>query len=90
MKRHSLMGTQVKDLITGVTGMVTAVTQYITGCDQLLVSVPPDPEKPNVMPDSIWLDDSRLVRIGKDKLVLEVEGPDAAKPKGFGPPAPIK
>ena len=88
MKRHPLMGTIVKDKITGITGMVSACCQYITGCDQLLITPKATDDKPDFQPESTWLDDVRAERVGTTKLVLE-EVIKKTSP-GFGPPAPIK
>ncbi len=55
---HPSIGKQATDRITGFWGTVTGYVQYITGCNQLLVS-------PRVRPDGNldeprWIDEQRL------------------------------
>lgn len=77
------LGIKVKDKITGFTGYVTAYTKYITGCNQALVQAEMEEGKPGVYPESAWIDEQRLERVGRDTITLDNE-----KGPGFGPPAP--
>ncbi len=76
------LGLTMTDKITGVTGVVIAVTEYLTGCNQLLIQPPAGDS--GVYVDCIWIDEQRLDNIATRKRVtLENE-----KTPGFGPQAP--
>ncbi|MQU72366.1 hypothetical protein [Sinorhizobium meliloti] len=49
------LGSYAKDCITNFTGVVTGHAEYITGCDQYLLS----PQTPDKEPK--WFDEQRLV-----------------------------
>ncbi len=49
------LGSYAKDCITNFTGVVTGHAEYITGCDQYLLS----PQTPDKGPK--WFDEQRLV-----------------------------
>jgi len=69
MKKHlSLLGFTVRDRVTGITGVVTAISFELYGCIQALVNPGAREEKPQ---DSFWFDAKRLVVIG-DNPVMEV------------------
>lgn len=63
------LGKTAKDRVTGFTGIVTGFAQYLTGCDQYLIL--PSAKKDEKYPDSVWLDDTRLVFSKKTVVVLE-------------------
>lgn len=77
------LGIKVKDKVTGFTGIVTAYCKYMTGCNQALVQAEIEENKPGVYPESAWIDEQRLDRIGRSVVTL-----DNSKSPGFGPPAP--
>lgn len=64
------LGLEVKDKITGFTGIITARASYITGCDKYGVTPPVD--KDGKVRDSEWFDDGRLEIIGKGVAVDDV------------------
>ena len=80
-----ILGETRRDRITGLTGVVTAITKYITGCNQLLLQPASTSEKPNDPPEPYWFDEQRCERVGQDRIVLENE-----KTPGFDRPAPKK
>ena len=67
------LGEQVKDSITGFKGTVTARVQYITGCNQYLVT-PKMKRGENKAPSATWYDE--------DRLLDSVKRPKARKPIG--------
>jgi len=78
-------GVTVKDRITGFQGVVTGRTNYITGCNQIMVN----PQKINTdgkLADSEWFDENRLQLLAEPRIVLGVpevtgDGPMEAAPK---------
>lgn len=63
------LGTKVKDKISGFSGIVTGRCQYLSGCNQAMVT-------PQVLADGkpiepIWIDEQRLDRVDDSMLVLE-------------------
>lgn len=79
------LGYEVKDKITGFKGTVTGRAQYVTGCDQYLVT----PKSKGVtFADSSWIDEGRLI-IGKQLLKPEdvqlKESILSKKPRKGGP-----
>ncbi|WP_240533448.1 hypothetical protein [Sinorhizobium fredii] len=69
-----------KDQLTGFSGIVIGRAQYITGCDQYLLT-PRTPDK-----DAKWFDEQRLVI---DPTYAPVELDNSNGP-GADLPAPIK
>lgn len=63
------LGAQYKDRITGFTGTAIGHVEYLTGCHQtLLAPITDDPAK---APDSHWMDDQRLHRVGSELISLD-------------------
>ncbi len=77
------LGSKVKDKITGFTGIVVGLVEYISGCNQVLVSPPVDKEGKHV--DSHWFDVQRLEIQDEPKVVL-----DNGDTPGFDMAAPVK
>lgn len=77
------MGRKCTDSITGFSGVVTAYAEYITGCNQLLLT--PKTVKKGEMKRSSWVDEQRVVFSNKKAVVL-----DNSESPGFGPEAPIR
>ena len=55
------IGDQVTDKVSGLTGIVTAKVEYMTGCIQYLIT--PKWVKGTVFAEGHWVDDMRLERI---------------------------
>lgn len=54
-------GAYVKDLVTGLCGVVISRMDSITGCDRYCVQPPCDPKNTEgKMPDAVWFDDQCL------------------------------
>jgi len=68
--RNSHIGKQATDLITGFEGLVCGYAQYITGCDQYLLS-PKCAEGDNTVVEGTWFDANRLEFQKTKKVVLE-------------------
>ncbi len=77
------LGVTVKDKITGFTGIVTGCVNYITGCNQVLVT--PKMDKAGSFVAPVWLDEQRCVQVGK--AIIKI---DNSTSKGFDVAAPIR
>jgi len=77
------LGSKVRDIITGFTGIATGRAEYISGCSQLLVA--PPLAKDGAARESEWFDEQRLTVDPRAKpIVLDntaTPGPDKAAPK---------
>lgn len=80
-KLHKIMGKTATDKISGFKGVVTAYAQYISGCNQCLLSPPVDGDGKYQSGD--WFDEQRLEFASKKKVTLD----NGVNP-GFGPTAP--
>lgn len=78
-----VLGSKVKDKITGFSGIVLGYVSYISGCNQALVSPPVGSD--GTFKDSHWFDEQRLDRIGDEIIALD----NGANP-GFDKPAPTR
>jgi len=77
------LGDTVRDRITGFEGVVTGRVEYITGCNQLLVS---PRVKDGAKQDACWFDEQRCeVDVSAERIVL-----DNSKTPGADMPAPIR
>lgn len=85
MAKFEKLGIEVKDKITGFTGVITGLANYITGCDQYLVQPQGEGDK---YPDSRWIDEGRLSPTEKGTLI-ELDDVKAEK-NGCDVSAPIK
>ena len=77
------LGKLAKDKITGFEGTITGYCQYLTGCDQYLISHKVDKEGKSV--EGLWIDVNRL-NISK-KTVIKL---NTKKEKGAMDQPPIK
>lgn len=77
----TILGSRVRDSITGFSGIVTGRCEYISGCNQALVA--PAAKEDGTLPDSQWFDEQRLSRTD-DSLVELDNGPNP----GFDRQAP--
>lgn len=77
-----ILGSQVKDRITGFKGVVTGYCAYLSGCNQALVA--PKVTKDGSFKQGEWFDVQRLERVGTSVVVLEngaTPGHDRPAPK---------
>ena len=71
MNQHlKLLGWRVKDIITGIEGVVTSVDFNLYGCVQAIVQAAAD-EK-GIIPDGRWFDVSRLAPIGERPVMAPI------------------
>jgi len=85
------LGTKVKDLVTGLTGIATSRLEYLNGCVQIAVSPLANEGK---VPDSVWIDHQQLVCIGRgvaDKIAtgFEAETEDTEESQAFKRGGPV-
>lgn len=67
------LGREVKDRVTGFTGIAIAETKYLNGCVQLLVMPKMATPKKNETPEhptGTYIDVEQLVVVGRKKIVL--------------------
>jgi hypothetical protein len=78
----AVLGKKVKDKITGFEGIATGYVQYLTGCNQVLVT--PKIGKSGEHKEPHWFDEQRLTVDSKVKAVKldngKNPGPDKAAP----------
>lgn len=79
--------TKVRDKYTGLEGIVTGISRYVTGCDQYLLTQPVDKDGKHVT--AHWTDDHRLTVVEKAPKEPIVEEQPAEK-RGAGEPAPVR
>lgn len=75
-------GIEVKDIVTGVTGIVSAQSKWLNGCIRYSVQ-PKSKEGENVMPDCWWVDEEQLVKIS-DGVIVKAKrtgGPSMKSPR---------
>ncbi|KQV66601.1 hypothetical protein [Caulobacter sp. Root343] len=69
-RAESILGSTVKDRITGFSGVATSYTTYLTGCNR--VGVTPTVDADGKTREDAWFDEQRLdVIADKDKVVLD-------------------
>jgi hypothetical protein len=79
------LGVKAKDVVTGLTGIVTGRAQYLTGCDQYSITCKASEEG---VVNSRWVDENSIEVMDNKPIVL----PGSAENPG-GPsnnPAPLK
>ena len=72
------LGARAKDQITGFTGVVTGMCQYISGCNQVLL-IPPVKADGDLISGQ-WFDVQRVAVLEGERVVLNnggTPGPDA-------------
>ncbi len=68
-----ILGSKVKDRITGFQGIATSRIEYLNGCVQYCVKPPVD--KDGKIVDGEWFDDAQLTVVGKGVSVeKELDG----------------
>lgn len=72
-------GEPVADIITGFRGHITGRADYLTGCNQYLVTPPVDKDGKRV--DSAWYDENRL-RIDTERTRIVLDQVHAGDPPG--------
>jgi hypothetical protein len=78
-----VLGSEVKDKVTGFKGVAVARVEYLNGCAQYCVK--PKMAKDGKMPEGQYIDDDQLEVIGKG-IVIPVDnlgGPSSDTPSGI-------
>ena len=65
-------GDKVREVVSGLEGIITGSVSYLTGCNQHLVTL--SPKDSYSEPTLIWYDDSRLELIKDQKVKIEIDG----------------
>jgi hypothetical protein len=78
------MGATVTDKVTGFTGIVSGLCQYLTDCNQALVQPPVD--KDGKFQEPRWIDEQRL-EVDTSKIPLTI---DNGSNPGCDLPAPVR
>ncbi len=76
------LGVMAHDRITGFTGRVTGLVDYISGCNQALII--PEVDKDGRLVEGHWFDVQRIEVLPGEVLVLDngqTPGADVAAPK---------
>lgn len=81
------LGTTANDVVTGFEGVVTGRAQYLTGCDQYVLT--PKVEK-GAFQDGRWFDENRLEMVRGKVLRLPVLSDKKTGGPATGSPAPVK
>lgn len=74
-------GDEVKDLVTGFTGIVTSVTEFLNGCRRVCVC--PPAKEDNTFQDERWFDDGQIEVVQRGKVrsnpAIPEPAPEAAQ-----------
>lgn len=68
-------GEEVKDLVSGFTGIIDCSSLWLNGCRRYSVQPKVKQDEPHEKPDSIWLDEETLEKIsdGLSKKIKPIE-----------------
>lgn len=83
MTKKVELGYRVKHKINGFSGIVTSVTQYLTGCDHAGVS-PEELDKDGKPVDVQWFD-VNMLEVFSDEPVIQRQSPDTGGPQDNPP-----
>lgn len=78
------LGLEGKDKVTNFSGIITARAQYLTGCDQYLLT--PKVDKDGNAKDGKWVDEGRIEIIGEGINKKEVQTKIPGGPHDDTPP----
>ena len=82
------LGKTAKDIVTGFEGIVTGRVEYLTGCNQYLVT--PKIKDGASKSDALWFDENRLTVTKAAKIVIpSLESKQKGGPSTYGS-APIR
>lgn len=84
------LGDELKDLVTGVIGVVVARTEWLNGCRRYTLDRPKNKE--GVVPDAISVDEQQtiLVKALKVNVGQPLNGKPLVRPPGGPRPAPTR
>lgn len=83
------LGQKAIDVVTGFEGIIVGLVQYLTGCNQVLLS---PPVKDNKSEPGYWFDETRIKVIDSNVIQLPGNkiGEIKATTKDIGGPAPSR
>lgn len=86
---HRDLGLTMKDVVTGFEGVAIGYVQYLTGCNQVLLTPKVNSKSKG---DACWFDESRLKVLSKPRveLIPPIPSKQDFVPTGFAEPAPTK
>ena len=70
IQRDPRIGCTGRDKVTGFTGLIMGVTQYLTGCSNILLT-PTELDKEGKRREGEWFDELRVEVLADSKLVLD-------------------
>ena len=66
------LGQKAQDVVSGFTGVVVELIEFMNGCIYVSLQPPVDPKKPNIFPDSTGFPCSRIIPVeGKKVKVIK-------------------
>jgi len=74
------LGQEGKDIVTGFSGIVMAKAQYLTGCNQVLLT-PQSLDKEGKRRDGEWFDEQRITATSKKVMRFDTASPGADEPR---------
>lgn len=80
MAKQIKFGSEGKDIVTGLTGIIVARVEYISGCVHLGIA---PPAKDGKVPDTVYIDEDRVEIIGEG-VVMKITndgGPQRDAPR---------
>jgi hypothetical protein len=80
MSKKPELGDRVKDLVTGIEGIIVSVSQNLFGCDRVYVQPKVQPD--GKVPDSWWVDIDSVQIVMKQAVKGHQEMPAGAKTGG--------
>lgn len=75
------LGDKVKCMVTGLTGLVVAISTYLAGCDRIAIQPPVKDDK---VPEPYWIDITLAEVVEKSVVKLESDTVPAEKKKTPG------
>lgn len=73
MKEQIQLGQKVKCRVTGLTGIVTGITEYLNGCRRVTIQPPCDKKTPSKLEDPWSIDEVQVDILDKKHILGEKE-----------------
>ena len=67
------LGQKAQDTVSGFTGVVVEISEFMNGCIYVSLQPPVDPKKPNIFPDSIAFASARIIPVEGKKAKVTKE-----------------
>ena len=82
-RAEDFLGFRWKDIITGLVGTATGYVNYLSGCNQVLLTPAIGADGKPI--EGAWFDEQRLEAVEGERIVL-----DNGDAPGFDAPAPVR